>query len=413
MANQLIAHLHPSHLDQVHWLVLDEHHQCIEGPFLGPLADLTSFAPQCQLTLLISSLALSLTTLQLPSNTSAQLRQAIPFALEEHVATDIEQLHFAFHPHANHQAVAIIQRDFMQNLIQQLAALKLYPQAIIPDIYALPIGEAQWHIVLTAEHALVRQNAYSGFAIERSLLNTFLTLSLNDSTSMPTDIQIINLSQSPITELELPKTEHNIPYNHIHRHDNAQAQNLLHYLATHLSHSPFTLNLLQGTFNLSLQNPLARRLIHIGIGLTCACILLFMSTQVLTYAYYQRQHQQLSQKIITAYQQFFPNATQVTSPKQRITQLLKETEQQSTGVLGLNWFAQLAPLLHTAQKTDASIKLSQVKIDPQQLSLHITAHQLESLSKLYEQFKTTGLNITQKNIQQHDKTISADFEVKP
>lgn len=413
---KLIAHLHPTLLEQVHWLMLDEHDQIIEGPQCTPLADLTNYRDSCSLTVLISSLALKITELQLPTSTYQQLQQAIPFALEDHLAAENETLHYAFNRYKQQQSVAIIDHTLMQNLLEALTNLKLYPSAIIPDIYALPITAAQWTIVIAEQIAYVRLSAYSGFAIEESLLPQLLTLKLAATSldSMPSHIKIINVGTAAFDDVALAdKVSRGVPQSVLtFSLENSPTPNLIQYLASHLSTSTFTVNLLQGKFKHTLQKPMIKRLAWYTTGLAVIFSSLFVSTQWLQYAYYQKKQTHLNNEITRLYKQFFPNITLTDNPRQRIEQWIKQTQQQKTTTQGLQLLAKLAPILGKAQQAHPALRLTHLQLESNKLSLQITVPQLELVTQLNEQLKPTGIPIIQKNMQQHDDhTITVHYEV--
>ncbi len=102
------------------------------------------------------------------------LARSLPFMLEERVAADVDDLHFASQAlEPLRYAVAICSVDNM-NLWQQRLAEFPGISTWIPEPLLLPWRQGEWCLVLEGTMATVRTGACEGFSVERDLLPAML-----------------------------------------------------------------------------------------------------------------------------------------------------------------------------------------------------------------------------------------------
>lgn len=92
---------------------------------------------------------------------------ATPYLLEEQLAEDVEELHFALgarQPDASFP-VAVVARTQLDHWRQQLKDAGLQPHALVPDLLALPLPTADaWPALADVDQILVRTGDFNGFA---------------------------------------------------------------------------------------------------------------------------------------------------------------------------------------------------------------------------------------------------------
>ena len=112
--------------------------------------------------------------LQLTAEEKKHIGKSLPFMLEERVATDIDQLHFASAAMDKLElAVALCSIGTMRDWQAQLADLpgiRLW----LPEPLLLPWRNGEWCIVLEGDEAIVRYDRCGGFTVERELLPAML-----------------------------------------------------------------------------------------------------------------------------------------------------------------------------------------------------------------------------------------------
>lgn len=127
-----------------------------------------------------------LSSVHLAPMASRRLRQAIPFALEEELAADVERLHFTPGARgADPLPVAVLASERLARWQSALASSGARVAAITPDTLAVPWAEGTWSVLLAADQAWVRQGSQSGFACERAMAVTLLDAALRGVSGAP------------------------------------------------------------------------------------------------------------------------------------------------------------------------------------------------------------------------------------
>jgi general secretion pathway protein L len=141
-----------------------------------------------------------LLTLPLTAAEKKHITKSLPFMLEEQVAEDVEDLHFAHTPLGKDElAVALCTATKMAQWQEQLAAFPGVTQWL-PEPLLLPWHEGEWCLVLEEDQAIVRLGQCVGFALERDMLEQVL-LAHSGETQVPKSIIVYGSDQSSDTAL--------------------------------------------------------------------------------------------------------------------------------------------------------------------------------------------------------------------
>ncbi|MEH6344753.1 MAG: type II secretion system protein GspL [Bermanella sp.] len=97
----------------------------------------------------------------MPTKQARQIVKALPFAMEELLANDVESNHLHYIGRSNGQAHALtIQHSVIKNIIELHAPTKLF---YLPML--LPIGPDNISVLIIEDNACVRINEYSAFSV--------------------------------------------------------------------------------------------------------------------------------------------------------------------------------------------------------------------------------------------------------
>lgn len=112
----------------------------------------------------------------LPARTEAQARAALPFALEDEVAGDVDGLHMALGPAGNGQArlAAVVSRACMDDWRGRLIDLGLEADIMVPDYLAVPAPNDEAQTLEFGGRTVVTLGPRAGFAVESDLLPAVL-----------------------------------------------------------------------------------------------------------------------------------------------------------------------------------------------------------------------------------------------
>src|ERR1700676_4622126 len=135
MPQTLLLRLPPAGQEETEWLTLDEN----GAPPTRQRGSLTLAAAvwrSGKIVVLAPAAQILLAEPELPPGSGAKLARAVPFALEEQLTEDVDQLSFAIgrrRPNGG-TPVAAVSRAVLQGWISDLNAAGLQPLAIYPDI---------------------------------------------------------------------------------------------------------------------------------------------------------------------------------------------------------------------------------------------------------------------------------------
>ena len=126
-----------------------------------------------------------LNSVALPGQKQRQLRQALPFLVEEFVADDPEDIHVVLGPLQDDgtHAVAIVRRDLLRFWLEALAKEDIYPEQVIPEQLFIPVEEnTVGSLVVDAGRCFLRTGPYTAMTLERETLRDSLRICLRAAT---------------------------------------------------------------------------------------------------------------------------------------------------------------------------------------------------------------------------------------
>jgi general secretion pathway protein L len=176
----------------VKWIKLDSESNPITRGAEARLDQVSSVTQNAHVIVLLPLQQMLLSTVNTRARKSKHLQKAIPFALEDEVADDIENLHFALGRRygENDYPVAVIEKVTLDSVLETLASAGVYPDILTADVFALPFREGSWTILVEDDRALVRTSKFQGFTIDLHNLQQMLTSSLRQAEITPSELNI-------------------------------------------------------------------------------------------------------------------------------------------------------------------------------------------------------------------------------
>lgn len=138
-----------------------------------------------QVTALVPTESVLITQVTLPSTQSRYIQKALPFAVEEQLAQDVENVHLVAESKVsgNEVNVCVVDIDLMQSWTDALKAVNLSADVMLPDICAVPLGKADWTVLLTEDRAIMRTGPLAGLAVELMNLPVLMPLLVDEYSS--------------------------------------------------------------------------------------------------------------------------------------------------------------------------------------------------------------------------------------
>ncbi len=332
----------------------------------GSLAQALDAAGHARLVLLAPSEKILLTDVDLPVRAQNKLLQAVPYALEDRLATDVDDLHFAVGSRQTDgkTPVAVVARAQLQDWLEPFAEFGVQPDMLLPDVLALPYVSGQISACVTdAGRCLIRSGEARGFVLPLDMLTVALSgdldLPLNlsrqrDAPALPPGLSIAQSREieAIVQALELPAS------------------------------ADQRINLLQGSFTPRKATDQWLK----AARLPAALAALWLITATLSLALGNHQAQAESERLRDQAQQLFAQSFPAIT---RIVDLRIQAEQElgrlrGSGASGgfLFLLSQTAPMLAKAK----DLQLDGVQFRDGSLYLSLSGSDLQALERLRAQF---------------------------
>ena len=154
-----------------------------DGGRLGPVStgDFSDAAPVAagrQVVVIAPGSSITLARPELPVKSGSRLAQVVPYAMEESLAGEVEQFHFAIGAidEGGATQVAALRREELRSWLDALASAGIEPQSIVPDTLCIPANPAKIVAVIDAGQLLVRAPGSLPVALDAEPLTESFTL---------------------------------------------------------------------------------------------------------------------------------------------------------------------------------------------------------------------------------------------
>lgn len=144
--------------DPVSWVITDADGGRIGPVSIGGLADAAPLAAERPLIVIAPGASVTFAQPELPVKGGARVAQVVPYAMEESLAGEVEQFHFAVGrtDAEGRTLVAAVRRDELRGWMDALKAAGLDPQALVPEPLCVPDNPGKTVAVIDAGKLLVR-----------------------------------------------------------------------------------------------------------------------------------------------------------------------------------------------------------------------------------------------------------------
>ena len=213
MSERLFIRLGKTSEHPCSWLVWSEQEQeIIASGELADAASLNSLAERAgnrPVDVLVPAASMTLTQIALPEKGQRQALKALPYMLEESLATDVDRMHFAVGPReGEHLNVAAVAHEQMQTWLTWLQEAGLKVKRIVPDCLALPLEQCRWAVMSLGNEYLIRTSEGGGLSLPKAWSDFALPQLVKQATEHNADTEIDVASYSDDIAIEGVQLEH-------------------------------------------------------------------------------------------------------------------------------------------------------------------------------------------------------------
>lgn len=381
MAKNVIIHLPTIGEDHAVWATSDDSGRLTSEVNSGSLSEAAQATDGKRATLVVPGNDVLLAEATVPGGSASRALQAIPFALEDQLADDVDQLHFSLGARGKDDIypVAVIGRDSMDTISEQCAEAQLRPTEIVPETLALPkfkseeADQATWTALVDSEHAVVRLNGYRGFSTDTSMAGIMLDGAHHD---LPDDTSaaMVVYRTDPHVDLAAPQ---NVPV------ETRACDSRLSLYASGIANAP-RINLLQGDYSPKKQFDEAWKPWRWTAVLAAILGIIFLAGKWMEHRQLSAELAQLDQQIEQEFKKALPNSRMV----RPLQQLQNEVNKRSGGNFDgyTNKLSQVAASLATQPQT----QLRSISYREGRFDLDLTTDAIPTLDLLKAELKKRG-----------------------
>lgn len=368
--------------DTVQWAVSDDKGKLSSAVEQGSLSDVAAEVDGRRVTLVLPADDVLLAETIVPGGSAARAQQAVPYAMEEQVADDVDELHFALGTKGRDDTypVAVVGCDLMDTVTEQCKAAGLRPTEIVPETLALPLQPGQgvdspiWTALLDRDKAVVRLNSNKGFATDAGMASLMLD---GASGELPedTDAALVVFHTDPGARLSVPPSIDK---------EMRPCEHRIALYATGLAGSPHV-NLLQGVYNPNKNFDRNWKPWRWTMALAaCLCVALFLG-KWFDVRQIETQQAQLDEQITTAFNQALPGK-RMQRPRRQVQAAL-----DALGVVNNDGFTSRLSQVAASLATQPQTKLKTIGYRKGRFDLDLTTDAVPTLDALKSELAKRGL----------------------
>lgn len=336
--------------------------------------------------IVLSAEQVSFYYLELPWLADKKAQAAIPFALEEKLAENVSDLHFSFdrrHYQDGRYLVAVCNKAWLCSLIEGLKEAGIAFYAVTSDWFALASNEA----LLLDNSIVIHDDSRFGGSLPETLAERYLK-------TMTEDQKIVVF---PNTNPNLSAIENSAQKEIADKNSNL-------WIAEYLQKRPY-INFCQGALEQGDDSKIRSWSWAAGIA-SLLWLFSFILFKGISIYQYHSEIKALDRDIAGLYRQFFPGATQVISPKFRISQLLK-TQKKDTN----EFFWSLLNTLSLGLKNNPSLDIEQIQFQNTMLQVTLLSKDFTDLEALQTFLQKAGVTVKQSEASSKDEKVAATLEL--
>lgn len=330
----------------------------------------------------------------LPKGNRKQMRQALPFAVEDKVSADPETIHVAAGArHADGKTpLAVIDKQWLRRALDALAEAGVFPRRVIVETLAPPLDPGAWTVVWRGNEGFVRTGLTSGLSLAGNQSPPIeLRLALREGPA-PREIVVQPIAELP--DLARWSSELGLPVNAGRRWDWSGAAD-----------SP--INLLQGEFASGRADKVFSKLRPVLIFAAIIVALQFALT-IFDWARLRAETNRLNAAIEQTFRQAFPDAKVVVDAPLQMQRNLAALRRASGQAESGDFFSLLA---NTAQNVKPQGSVRAIRYEPAKLTLDVRLPESQAAEQLLRKLQQNGMRASLDSVNARGETVEARYSI--
>jgi len=388
------------------WLLLDHSTGVVRARGDGELSQLTPELEELQFSgsirLMIPGDTVLLTSAKVPSKNRRQIIQAVPFIVEEELATDVDDLHFAIGDRDSDGMVqvGVVDHSQLRFWIDQLNEAGLSPDLARVDSILVPYQEGGISVFLGSERVILRPTRDTALVCDRTSISELLQIIRLQRKDAPVSVYVEPGSDNDdvISQQLLVESEQS--------GDPIVADYLLFECCCR-GYQDSSLEFLHGDFKVQQKTRRKTSVWQTAAVLATAGFVLHLLLLLSEGVYLSRQAEQLSAQATSLYQEVFPQDKNVRDLRRRWRAHLGKGGSETDAAF-LEAFGVAASRLPDSNLILETINFNESRGD---LVLQVQGERSEALVNYSEQLKEAGLAAEIGTISQDDNSVKGSVKI--
>jgi len=371
----------------------------VKGKGQGALADIETGGERA--VVLVPGEDVLLSQAEVPGHKRRLLSQAVPYAMEEQLVEDVEELHFALGAvDGDRVNVAVVSRARMDEWLAQLRQAGIEAEQLVPDVLALPLPENSWQLLRCGDRLLLRSAPQAGMVMDAANAALTLNARLNEGENKPTTLQLQDFSHGtePLAGLDVETVEQpaaGLPVSVLAAgFDERQA-----------------INLLQGRYSRRERIGRYWRPWRVAAALLLGFVVVRFAAGVVEHQQLAAQKVALNNEIEQIYRQAFPKAHKVVNAKLQMERALSSL--RGGGPVSDSGFTELLAQAGRQFSNTPGLSLQRLSYKDGQLDVSLLISDLQQLDQLKQRLvDKAGLHVDIQSASARDNLVEARLRIK-
>jgi len=349
-----------------------------------------------------------LTAAIVPTRNRQRIATALPFLLEDQLANDVDELHFAVGQRAADGTVhaAVVAHNCMTAWLEALRAAGIEPDAMVPDVLAIPCNPDGWTVVREAHATLVRTGRESGFTAENDNFALFVQAALSsEDTPAPETVHLYDFRGEYAAEESDPFGDAGIAVE-----TPGDAAGIIELLARQ-SEEVATIDLLQGRYSHREQLGKVLRPWWPAAALLAGVAVINGVTRATDYFQLSHEAERRSAAIEAIYRETFPDARRIVDVRAQMEDKLATL--RGGGSVSADNFLDLLGSAAASLHQAPGLEVQRLSYRDGHLDLAVTAGDLQGIDALKQHLATNAhLEAEIQSATSRDGKVEARLQVK-
>ena len=343
---------------------------------------------------------LFVSTVAVQTKNRKQLEKAIPYALEDDLTEDIENVHFASGKRTDDGEipVIVIAKANLDHLISILSSVNILPDIITSDIYGLEWKENQWTLCIDEQHLLARTSAWDGFGCETSDFVDFIQFAMSGQETKPERFEVYS---HPDENLEYISKLENVAFD-----DFWSPASFVRGF-----NEEECINLLQGSYAKADKTHKTVRPWKIAAALAAIWFVISVAHVGLEYSRLNKLDGQLTAEIEQVFSRTFPDARNIVNPRVQMQQRLKKLTSNESATSDADFLKYLHQSGYELYKNQ-NISITDIQYKNNELSLDIKTKDIQVLEAVKSKLQSKQINAELQAAKSVDDFVLAKMLVK-